>query len=271
MSNKIFVTGLPRSGSTLLCQILANHPDVFCDGMTSPLFGMIENFRNFISKDHVYLSRLDQDFETNYQRTENLYKSFFSGWLDDHHNKRFVVDKNRGWLRNLKTLFMLEPDSKVLINIRDLTQIFGSIEKNHEKTMLLGFGDDLPQHSADSRANILFSESGVVGSCLKSLNIFLNEYPESIRSQCYFVDYKNLVSNPEYTVDNIFKFCGLQNYKIDFDNLIKTKQESDSHYSMKWSHKTTNKIKEINCHQINPAIESEIKERFKWYYDIFYK
>ena len=89
--DKIFITGLPRSGSTLLCQIMSNHPDVFCDGMTSPLFGIIENTRNFLSKDTTYLSRLDQDFDLNYQRTKNLYNSIINGWLENHHNKNFTT------------------------------------------------------------------------------------------------------------------------------------------------------------------------------------
>ena len=36
-SSYVGVAGLPRSGSTLLCQMLGEHPDIHCEGHSSCL------------------------------------------------------------------------------------------------------------------------------------------------------------------------------------------------------------------------------------------
>ena len=41
----IGVTGLPRAGSTLLCQMLAMHPEIACEGASSPLCNLLLGLR----------------------------------------------------------------------------------------------------------------------------------------------------------------------------------------------------------------------------------
>lgn len=41
----VCVTGLPRAGSTLLCQLLAEHPEIECDRLSSPLLGALQVLR----------------------------------------------------------------------------------------------------------------------------------------------------------------------------------------------------------------------------------
>jgi sulfotransferase len=43
--NFVGVTGLPRAGSTLLCQLLAQHPEVQCEGNSSPLYTILLGMR----------------------------------------------------------------------------------------------------------------------------------------------------------------------------------------------------------------------------------
>ena len=51
------VAGLPRSGSTLLCQLLAEHPEIHCEGHSSPLCNSLLMTRRTISDDQFMLSR----------------------------------------------------------------------------------------------------------------------------------------------------------------------------------------------------------------------
>ncbi len=41
----IYVTGLPRAGSTLLCQLLGHHPDIYSPGHSSPLSQVFNHLR----------------------------------------------------------------------------------------------------------------------------------------------------------------------------------------------------------------------------------
>ena len=60
------VTGLPRAGSTLLCQLLAQHPEIHCEGQSSPLCNTLLGMRRMVSDDTFFLSQLDQTFERSY-------------------------------------------------------------------------------------------------------------------------------------------------------------------------------------------------------------
>jgi len=63
MSRFVGVAGLPRAGSTLLCQLLAEHPRIYSDGHSSPLCSILLRLRHGISDDDFFLSQLDVDFD----------------------------------------------------------------------------------------------------------------------------------------------------------------------------------------------------------------
>ena len=53
------VAGLPRCGSTLLCQLLGGHPQIYSEGHSSPLCSTLLRLRHGISDDDFFLSQLD--------------------------------------------------------------------------------------------------------------------------------------------------------------------------------------------------------------------
>ncbi|WP_139174352.1 sulfotransferase [Janthinobacterium lividum] len=50
----IGVSGLPRAGSTLLCQLLAQHPDLHSEDNSSPLCNALLGMRHTISDDPFF-------------------------------------------------------------------------------------------------------------------------------------------------------------------------------------------------------------------------
>ncbi|HEY5101958.1 MAG TPA: sulfotransferase [Steroidobacteraceae bacterium] len=70
-ANFIAVTGLPRAGSTLLCQLLAQHADIHCEGHSSPLCNTLLGIRRMISDDSFFLSQFDSSFEASYAHLVN--------------------------------------------------------------------------------------------------------------------------------------------------------------------------------------------------------
>src|SRR5579872_6588831 len=122
------VAGLPRSGSTLLCQLLAEHPQVHCDGHTSPLCNAVLKTRHLISDDAFFLSRLDADFDGTYGSLREAQRGFIRGWYAHRGEAVLVADKNRSWLKALDLLLELEPEARVIVTLRELGQVYGSIE-----------------------------------------------------------------------------------------------------------------------------------------------
>ena len=158
----IYVTGLPRSGSTLLCQLLGHHQQVYSPGHSSPLCSTLGNLRHNLSDNPFLLSQLDVDFDLTYGRLLNAFRGFINGWFAET-EKDWVVDKNRGWLNHLETMNLLDPNFRMLVCVRELGQIYGSVENQHQKTLLLDFPDHLAHLSRYERAEKLFEKTGVIG------------------------------------------------------------------------------------------------------------
>ncbi|WP_266168900.1 sulfotransferase [Dyella subtropica] len=96
------VTGLPRAGSTLSCQLLAQHPEIQCEGHSSPLCNTLLGIRRMISDDQFFLSQLDSSFETSYAHLASAMKGFLRGWHQDSGTHRtFSLQLS---LRNASTL-----------------------------------------------------------------------------------------------------------------------------------------------------------------------
>ena len=68
----VCVSGLPRSGSTLMCQLLAQHPEIHSTGHSSPLAGLLNDIRHRVSDNDFFLSQLDVDFDRKDQGLEAL-------------------------------------------------------------------------------------------------------------------------------------------------------------------------------------------------------
>ena len=72
----VYVAGLPRSGSTLICQLLGEHPDIYSTGHSSPLANTLKFLRANLSDDPFLLSQLDVDFDLVYQRLTHSFRGF---------------------------------------------------------------------------------------------------------------------------------------------------------------------------------------------------
>jgi sulfotransferase len=121
----------------------------------------------------------------------------------------------------------------------------------------------------DSRANNLFSDNGLVGSCLKAINN-IGDVPD-IMPHLFIWRYEDFVENPDHATRILFNFLGVDEVEINFNNIIQSTYESDSHYNMKYSHKIKSRISETKEAPVSPRIVKEIENRFKWYYNTYYK
>ena len=265
----ICVSGLPRSGSTLLCQLLAQHPDVYSTGHSSPLVSVMENVRSTMSHNDFSLAQLDVDFDLAYNRIQNVLRSILRGWFDET-EKEFVVDKNRDWLRMAEMLNDLHSDWKILVCIRDLTQIYGSIESQHSKTRFLNFADGTDSHGAMARADRLFSSGGVVGRPLGYIRDIQDIQDKAIHERIQYVPFEYLTQNPEAAISEMFEWLGLPKAKVNPNKLTTRPHESDSYYRFKYRHKTRESISAPKRHIIPSRVEDGLRKNYKWFFDQFF-
>ena len=159
------VTGLPRAGSTLLCQLLAQHPQVYCEGNSSPLCNTLLGMRRMVSADTFFLSQLDNSFDASYGHLASAMRGYLRGWYEGC-GKTLVVDKNRAWLHAVEFLLHLEPEARLIVCLRELGQIYGSIEAQHQRTILVDFVDQLADYDRFGRADMLFAKDKAIGAPL---------------------------------------------------------------------------------------------------------
>jgi sulfotransferase len=264
----IYVTGLPRAGSTFLCQLLGHHPEIYSPGHSSPLCPALNGLRHQLSDSEFLLSQLDVDFDRVYQRLLNAFCGFINGWFAESESV-WVVDKNRGWLNQLEMVYHLDPDCRMLVCIRELGQIYGSVEAQHQKTLLLDFPDHLANLSRYARADKLFAKEGVIGAPLKAIES-LQEIDNRLQARLYYVVFEHLMKEPVTVMREIYQWLNLADAPFDSQQLKVKPHESDSYYRFKYRHKTYPKSQPPDRHSIPPRIEAELKKNFAWFYQTFY-
>jgi sulfotransferase len=267
-SRFVGVAGLPRSGSTLLCQLLAEHPDIHCEGHSSPLCNSLLATRRFISDDQFMLSQLDVQFDDTYAHLRTAMQGFLHGWHANT-NKAVVVDKNRAWLHCIEFLLHLDPEAKLLIPIRDLGQIYGSIESQHQKTILLDFIDHLADFDRFGRADQLFAKDKAIGAPLSSIQA-VQDFPQSVKDRLYFVKFEDLMAQPVETMASVYQWLGLSPHQINPKSITAHPHESDSHYRHKYLHKQHSQIIPPKPHVLPPRIQEHIARACAWYFEWFY-
>ena len=267
--NFIGVTGLPRAGSTLLCQMLAQHPEVHCDGHSSPLCNALLGIRRMVSDDQFFLSQLDHSFEASYGHLASAMQGFLRGWNHDC-EKKAVVDKNRAWLHAIELLLKIAPEAKLVVCIRDLGQIYGSIEAQHQRTILLDFIDHLADFDRLGRADMLFAKDKAIGAPLVSLSA-VQDLPAEVQQRLYFLRFEDLMAQPAACMSHLCAWLDLSPFEINPQNLAIGIQESDSHYHMKYPHRQFGRIVPPVRHDIPPRIQTHIEKACAWYYDLYYR
>jgi len=264
----IGVAGLPRSGSTLLCQLLGEHPQIHSEGHSSPLCSALLRLRHGISDDDFFLAQLDVDFDRTYAHLKSATRAFVRGWYHDC-TKPLVVDKNRGWLRNFEYLLAVEPDAKLIVCVRELGQVYGSIEAQHQRTILVDFADHTANHDRYGRADTLFAKEGVIGSPLRALEA-VQDLQVSIQQRIHLVIFERLMRDPLAVMADVYKFIEAEPHRFDPNKLRVRPHESDSHYRHKYPHRQYATVEQPQQHIIPARIQADIEKNYAWFYDNFY-
>lgn len=208
-----FISGLPRSGSTLLAAILRQNPR-FHAGMSSGLGALVAANMQIMSAGSEVSMMMDET-----QRPRIL-RALFDAYYTELPQDQLVFDTNRAWCGRMPLLADLFPDSRVIACVRDLPWIFDSLErllrKNpYENTRL--FGADAHSGGVSSRADTLARPDRLVGGAYNALkDAFYGEQADSL----LVVEYELLARAPEQVLRLIYEFIGEPWYDgHDFDNV----------------------------------------------------
>lgn len=257
----LFVSGLPRSGSTVLCRVLAQHPQMGPMCATSPMAGVLNNLiESFNANESFRASPMDDTFKQRF--LTKMYQATLEAWHEDE----VSLDKNRGWMRQIPILKRIYPDFKMFITVRPLKDIFGSIAARNEETNMLTFpGKSSGTLSHNLMAESLFALDGVVGGPLQNLFLLINDFQfrYDLQDNLYFVTPEKLLDS-----DAIFRFAGLE--PVQFETMSEVVVDRDAFYNHKFPHQTRARLGRMPEYQTVAWVQQFLENTFKWYHD-FYK
>lgn len=221
-----FISGLPRSGSTLLAAILKQNPRITA-GMASPIAQIYYGLE-------VSMGQANEGamFITDEQREATL-RGLFSSFYPQQDG--IVFDNNRMWLSRLPALAKLFPDSKVICCVRDLAWIIDSFERIKQRNPFEPsgiYGHDTKGTIYD-RVAMISSGNGVVGYALNALReAMAGEYADRV----LLVEYDDLCVAPAEIIDEIYAFIDEPPFKHDFSNVCYSASEFDNKLGAKGLH-----------------------------------
>lgn len=220
-----FITGLPRSGSTLLSSILKQNPR-FHASITDPLATLVKGVVES-SQDGPGMKT-----EVPIPRRKNLIRALFNGYYEDV-DKEVIFNTNRAWTLLPGVVKEIMPQSRFIVCVRDLNWVLDSFETAHRRnplstnTVTGGLSG-----TVYSRAEMLMDPAGVVGFPYTGIKQLITG-PDDEKRMAILIEYDQLCKEPELTMRAIYNFIGEPYYNHDYNNVEASWDEYDAEIGIK--------------------------------------
>lgn len=252
------MSGLPRSGSTLLTALLNQNPNIHAS-TNSPVLDTIHYTEEYL----LYNSE-------QYKATPNpegAHKVLSSIPHNYYFNtsQNIIIDKSRGWVNQIQHIKdYITPEPKIICPVRSIDDILSSFLNLIYQSKTTSFIDEVLirnniEISNDNRCDYLMSPQGIIG---QSYNALLECYRKGDEHHLLIVEYDNLVKNPQIELNRIYQFLNLPYYTHNFENIVSKIDENDDVYKLDNMHKVRNKLEKI--HRDNTKyLSSSIVDKYK--------
>jgi sulfotransferase len=249
-----FISGLPRSGSTLLSAILKQNSNFYA-GISDSLLSHVRS--------QIEVGNDVPTSEKQESRLKRIVNNTFDAFYYDVSNP-IVFNTNRLWTNMLPELKSLYPYTKVICCVRDITKIIDSFERMHQKNPFLI--SSVFNKSVDlnvyTRSNSLMVDNGIVRLPYDSLKSAITGIHNDM---LMLVEYDILTRNPEGTMRAIYNFIDQPYYAHNFANVETSFDEYDSDIKLKGLHTTRKAVEYTNkAYIIPPDIQSQYSGLEVW-------
>lgn len=232
-----FVSGMPRSGSTLLCQILNQNPR-FWATPTSGLCPLLLRVN--------YIWQEIPELKASSTTAEKL--GLMRGMIHGFHvtERPVVFSKSRGWvaaLEMVRNALGIEP--KILVTIRDIPSILASCEKLFRKELrspesTARWGQNM--ETIEGRLAFWSQGDQMVGG---QYNRVRDCVMRGNRRNLHFIDFDDLCSDPGGTMAKVYAFLCEEQFEHDFSNVEQTTHEKDEEHGFVDLHTIRQKIEPV--------------------------
>lgn len=213
-----FLSGLPRTGSTVLESLLNQNPDVYVTP-TSPLLHLLnKNQEEFWNCPEVVANPFP-DMLTNMSR------GMIEGcW--EHRPEPVIIDKHRGWGKNMPaTTIVFGKEIKMIATIRDIPSIMASWltlirnqPNNFVKRTVVEKGFEPTEDNI--MAEMWF---GHVLDCVESVAMAR----KTASNRMLEINYDDFVNDPKKQLSRVEEFLELPSFNYDVNNIENNNQNND--------------------------------------------
>jgi sulfotransferase len=218
-----FLAGLPRSGNTVLSSILNQNPEIY----SSPL--------STVSEYMWQCHRANLNFESSItnpypNRSKNMISKIIKNYYEDV-EKPIIFDRDKNWAAPANIKMMeeyLDFTAKIIFTTRPIIEILASLIAIHKDSLVdimnsTGYIVDVNLTKNDNLCDFLMSEYGQIGQ----LSVAFYSIDNLNDGNIHIVKYEDLLSTPQETMDKIYEFLEIENFKHNFTNIRKIDQDND--------------------------------------------
>jgi sulfotransferase len=220
MKQFVCLSGLPRTGSTLLSAILSQNPNIHAEGNSAvcQLMWDMSQSCTITSKEQLQATNRESTIHDIISQIPHIYYK--------NAKEPIVVDKCRSWTisANIDLLRKyVDANIKIIVLERPVIEIvksFVKLYKDNKREL------NLNALLAPQSEPIMRSIAGINWAKKNNqTNTFL------------FLSYQDLISNPKETIAKIYEFCGWEPFPHNYDHVLVKYPEDDSVYQLKGQHK----------------------------------
>ena len=229
-----FISGLPRSGSTLTAALLRQNPR-FHAGMSSPVAGLFEGVIAQVSAGSELSTMVNQE------QRQRILSGLFESYYADQQNP-VIFDTSRSWTANLPALMKLFPQAKLICTVRNVAWVMDSLERQFREN---AFENTRLFNNAGERSTVYTRVEAMAGANR------LVGYPwHALREGCYsefadrlvLVDYDLLVARPAGVMKLLYEFLGEEPFEHDFDAVEYDAPAFDAQLGLDGLHRVHKKV-----------------------------
>ena len=269
MVNKIFYqSSLPRAGSTLFQNIMAQNPDIYATP-TSGVLELVFAARSNYTESPEFKA---QDAELMKSGFLNFCKDGMNGFYNAITDRQYVLDKSRGWGIHYDFLNLIQPNPKIICVVRDLRDVFASMEKNYrsnpDKHKNILNWSNMQGTTINKRIDI-WSQNPPVGMAIERLSEI---FKMKINEKMLFIKFEELCLYPEIEMRKVYNYLELPYYEHDFDNITQITKEDDDVYGVFGDHNIRTKLEPVKSRSkelLGRDVCAWIYDNYKWFFDQF--
>ena len=268
MEQLFFQSSLPRAGSTLLQNILAQNPDIYATP-TSGVLELVFAARGNYTDSAEFKAQDPELMKTGFL---SFCRNGMDGFYESITDKKYVVDKSRGWGIHYDFLNLIYPDPKIICMVRDPKDIFASMENNFRK-------------HPEKQSDILNWSTGQGTTVPKRIDIWVQNPPVGlaferlsemfrlgIASKVLFVRFEDLCLYPDTEMKKIYNYLDIPFFQHDFDNIEQVTKEDDEVYGAFGDHVIRTKLEPVRSRAkdlLGKDVTDWIYNNYRWFYDQF--